>query len=224
MNTSRTAVLADALAAGDSPDPTTERILDAARDQFATFGLRRSTVEDVARRARVGRVTVYRRFDTKNTLVEAVLVRECRRFLAAFDAEVAPLPTMEERIVAGFVVALRDARTALIGRLIQLEPETALPFLTTRGGPILGVIRDYLAASFGRAPDATAVDADEGAQVAEIFVRLTVSFLLTPQSIVPVDDEAQAREFARRFLAPMVTGTSAAERSRRDVGARPVSS
>lgn len=209
MNTTRTAVLADALAADESSDPTTERILDAARDQFATFGLRRSTVEDVARRAGVGRVTVYRRFDSKNTLVEAVLVRECRRFLAAFDAEVGALPTMEERIVVGFGLALRTARTALIGRLLELEPETALPFLTTRGGPILGVIRDYLAASFGRARDVTAVDADESARVAEIFVRLTVSFLLTPQSIVPVDDEEQARAFARRFLAPMVTGPPA---------------
>lgn len=211
MNTTRTAVLADALAAGETPDdPTTERILDAARDQFGVFGLRRSTVEDVARRAGVGRVTVYRRFDTKNTLVEAVLVRECRRFLRAFDAEVGALPSMEERIVAGFVLALRDARASLIGRLIQLEPETALPFLTTRGGPILGVIRDYLAASFGRAPDATAVDDEEGARVAEIFVRLTVSFLLTPESVVPLDDEGAARDFARRFLAPMVTGPSPA--------------
>jgi AcrR family transcriptional regulator len=200
------AVLARALAADDSADPTTTRILDAARDQFGTFGLRRSTVEDVARRAKVGRVTVYRRFDTKNALVEAVLVREARRFLAAFDAEVAGLPTMEERIVAGFVVALRGARSALIGRLLELEPETALPFLTTRGGPILGVLRDHLAASFVRAPDATAIHAAEATRVAEIFVRLTVSFLLTPESIVPVDDELQARAFARRFLAPMVTG------------------
>ncbi|MDI2127232.1 TetR/AcrR family transcriptional regulator [Yinghuangia seranimata] len=221
MNTTRTAVLARALAADDSADaadPTTGRILDAARDQFSTFGVRRSTVEDVARRARVGRVTVYRRFDTKNALVEAVLIREARRFLAVFDAEVAALPTMEERIVAGFVVALRDARTSLIGRLLELEPETALPFLTTRGGPILGVLRDYLAASFVRAPDATALrgpgdpaefHTEDGARVAEIFVRLTVSFLLTPQSIVPLDDEPRAREFARRFLAPMVTGPPA---------------
>ncbi|MCF2530945.1 TetR/AcrR family transcriptional regulator [Yinghuangia soli] len=209
MNTTGSSVLARALAAdgaADATDATTERILDAAREQFATFGLRRSTVEDVARRAGVGRVTVYRRFDTKNTLVEAVLVRECRRFLAAFDAEVAALPTMEERIVAGFVLALRDARSALIGRLLELEPDTALPYLTTRGGPLLAVIRDYLAASFVRAPDATAVDADEAARVAEIFVRLTISFVLTPQSIVPVDDESAAGDFARRFLAPMVTG------------------
>ena len=41
------------------------------------------TVEDVVRRARLGRMTVYRRFARREDLVEALVVRECRRFLSA---------------------------------------------------------------------------------------------------------------------------------------------
>ena len=52
-------------------DLTAERILDAALEQFVLVGIRRSSVEDVARRAGVTRVTVYRRFPRKDALVEA---------------------------------------------------------------------------------------------------------------------------------------------------------
>src|SRR5689334_10459591 len=51
-------------------DETDRRLLDAAHDQFCLLGIRRSTMEDVARRAGVSRVTVYRRFTNKDRLVE----------------------------------------------------------------------------------------------------------------------------------------------------------
>lgn len=73
-------------------DPLTEQILDAAREQFTTFGLRRSTVDDVAKRAGVSRVTVYRRFGNKDGLVSACLIREYRRFVMDVDATVVACP------------------------------------------------------------------------------------------------------------------------------------
>src|SRR5437879_2242277 len=88
-------LMARALAAGPEggqpPDALTEQILDAARDQFMTFGLRRSTVDDVAKRARVSRVTVYRRIGNKDALVSACLLREYRRFVGEVDGAVAAL-------------------------------------------------------------------------------------------------------------------------------------
>ena len=59
----------------------TERILDAALGQFEDFGLRRSTMEDIARRCGLSRITIYRRFPRKENLVEAVVLRELRNFL-----------------------------------------------------------------------------------------------------------------------------------------------
>ena len=61
-------------------DEVTERLLDAAPDQFCRMGIRRSTMEDVARRAGVSRITAYRRFATKDALVEQVVRREFRRY------------------------------------------------------------------------------------------------------------------------------------------------
>ncbi|MGG2459943.1 TetR/AcrR family transcriptional regulator [Streptomyces sp. RGM 3693] len=203
----------------------TEKILDAAREQFMTFGLRRSTVDDVAKRAGVSRVTVYRRVGNKDELVQRVLLREYRLFVAEVDAAVAGLPTMEERMVEGFAAILRLIRGhPLIGGLMRLEPETMLPYLTLESGPSFLAMRGYLAGHLRRAQrvavsgDGRTVrqgdgggerggdEADGGdpTAVAELMVRITVSFLLNPVSCFALDDDEQARRFARRYLAPLL--------------------
>src|SRR5258705_155876 len=57
-------------------DPTTEAILDAAVVEFERHGFRRVALDDVARRARVSRTTIYRRFSHTDELVAAVIPRE----------------------------------------------------------------------------------------------------------------------------------------------------
>ena len=53
---------------GQAADPTTEAILDAAVVEFEQHGFRRVALDDVARRARVSRTTIYRRFSNKDEL------------------------------------------------------------------------------------------------------------------------------------------------------------
>ena len=197
--------LAAALGATPPSDALSEQILDAAREQFMTFGLRRSTVDDVARRAGVSRVTVYRRIGNKDSLVSACLLREYRRFLVEVDDAVAALPTTEDRLVEGFAAVLRHIREhPLIGGLLRLEPETMLPFLTLESGPALLAIRDYLADRLREARRAEGRPVSDPTPVAELMVRVTVSFLLNPVSCFELDDESQVREFARRCLVPLL--------------------
>ncbi|MFJ3036749.1 MULTISPECIES: TetR/AcrR family transcriptional regulator [Streptomyces] len=189
----------------ETEDPTARRILDAALEQFTVFGLRRSSMDDVAKRAGVSRVTVYRRFGTKDTLVEQTLLRENSRFFQRLDQAVAALPTMEERVVEGFVVALRHTRAhPLFGGLLRLEPEVVLPYLTVHGGSSLAATVDYLTGHLRRAQLAEGRPGDDPRPVAELMVRVAVSFLLNPAGCIEMDDEDQARAFARRYLAPLL--------------------
>ncbi|MDA5147275.1 TetR/AcrR family transcriptional regulator [Streptomyces sp. AD681] len=189
----------------ETEDPTARRILDAALEQFTVFGLRRSSMDDVAKRAGVSRVTVYRRFGTKDTLVEQTLLRENNRFFQRLDQAVAALPTMEERVVEGFVVALRHTRAhPLFGGLLRLEPEVVLPYLTVHGGSSLAATVDYLTGHLRRAQQAEGRPGDDPRPVAELMVRVAVSFLLNPASCIEMDDEDQARAFARRYLTPLL--------------------
>ncbi|MEA2449540.1 MAG: hypothetical protein QOG63_1472, partial [Thermoleophilaceae bacterium] len=129
------------------PDATTERILAAALEQFEELGIRRTTMEDVARRARVSRVTIYRRFPGKDRLVEAVILGEAQRFFAELETAVAGLESIEERIVEAFVHTLSAAREQrLLNRLLRTEPEMLLPHLTTDGGRVVAAGTAFLAA------------------------------------------------------------------------------
>ncbi|GAA2423980.1 TetR/AcrR family transcriptional regulator [Streptomyces pulveraceus] len=204
-STDEAGLAALALRATPPSDALSERILDAAREQFTTFGLRRSTVDDVAKRARVSRVTVYRRIGNKDSLVSACLLREYRRFVVEVDEAVAALPTTQDRLVEGFAAVLRHIREhPLIGGLLRLEPETMLPFLTLESGPAFLAIRAYLADRLRDARRAEGRPASDPTPVAELMVRITVSFLLNPVSCFQLDDDTQVREFARRYLVPLL--------------------
>lgn len=200
------ALLARALVETPPSDALSEQILDAAREQFMTFGLRRSTVDDVAKRAKVSRVTVYRRIGNKDSLVSACLLREYRRFVVDVDEAVAALPTMEDRLVAGFVAVLKHIREhPLVGGLLRLEPEIMLPFLTLESGPAFLAMREYLADRLRHAQRAEGRPETDPTPVAELMVRITVSFLLNPVSSFELDDDAQVGDFARRYLVPLLS-------------------
>ncbi|MFJ8888434.1 TetR/AcrR family transcriptional regulator [Streptomyces sp. NPDC102402] len=200
------ALLARALVETPPSDALSEQILDAAREQFMTFGLRRSTVDDVAKRAKVSRVTVYRRIGNKDSLVSACLLREYRRFVVDVDQAVAALPTMEDRLVAGFVAVLRHIREhPLVGGLLRLEPEIMLPFLTLESGPAFLAMREYLSDRLRLAQRAEGRPETDPTPVAELMVRITVSFLLNPVSSFELDDDEQVGAFARRYLVPLLS-------------------
>ncbi|MEU5878765.1 helix-turn-helix domain-containing protein [Spirillospora sp. NPDC047279] len=204
------------IAAEPESEPVADRILDAALGLFETFGLRKTTMDDVARASGLGRATVYRRFPGKADLVNGVLMREARRFFGELDQAVADLPTLEEGIVEGFVATVRISREQrLLNRLMVIEPDVLLPHATASAGPLLAAARGYLAHRLRLARRAAADgDGGDGADdtdafdpeiVAEILVRLTHSLVLTPAGLIPLDDEG-AREFARRYLVPVVDG------------------
>ena len=60
-------------AAHERFDPYAERILDAARGQLSEFGLRRTSLDDIAKAAQVGRATLFRRFPGREALFLVVL-------------------------------------------------------------------------------------------------------------------------------------------------------
>src|SRR5687768_16733411 len=141
-------LLARALAAKPetSTDPTTDRILDAALAEAAASGIRRLTVDEVARRARIGRMTVYRRFGQRDRLVEALAVRECRRFLADVAAAAGRLRTPQDRIAEAFAAGLRLARShPLVSRVARSEPETISEALLADDARVLEMGRAFIA-------------------------------------------------------------------------------
>jgi AcrR family transcriptional regulator len=111
-----------------------DRLLDAARECVLAVGVRRTTVTDVARRAGVSRMTLYRRFPDLEGVLAALMTREFGR-LVREAAERAEGSTARERVVATVVHGSRSlANDPLFVRLLDVDPELLLPYVTRRLG------------------------------------------------------------------------------------------
>src|ERR1700719_4157665 len=68
-----------------SVDGTRERLLDAAAQTFSTDGIRGATAREIARKAGVNEVTLFRHFKSKEQLLRAVLLRGLAAEVAIMD-------------------------------------------------------------------------------------------------------------------------------------------
>ena len=66
-----------------------ERILDAAMERFARYGIRKTTIEEIAHAAGVGKGTIYLYFKSKEDVFAEMMWRMGNRFLKEFEDEVA---------------------------------------------------------------------------------------------------------------------------------------
>lgn len=197
---------AEAVERADDTDEITARVLDGAYEQFCQIGIRRSTMEDVARRAGVSRITVYRRFATKDALVEQVVRREFRRYFDQVLPEMRDADTVADRVVLGFVSSLQAIRrNPLIAGLMAVEPDVLMPSLAGGEGRALAAVQRFVTAQLRREQRAGHVAAEvDVVLVAELMARTSVSFLLIPGQVVDLDDDAQVQALARLFLVPML--------------------
>jgi AcrR family transcriptional regulator len=178
-------------------DAMAQRILDAALELAAASGLRHLTMDDVARRARVGRMTVYRRFGSKDALVDALTVREARRCLSRIAVAIDPVKPIAERLTDLFVVVLTVIREhPLLERLARLEPEALLHELTRNDSAAFALVREFLI----ELVSADELPHTEPALLAELAVRLGASFVLMPSSLLPLDDERALRATVRPLV------------------------
>ncbi|MFD9614198.1 TetR/AcrR family transcriptional regulator [Streptomyces sp. NPDC059083] len=110
-------------------------VLDAARDCVLAVGVRRTTLTDVARRAGVSRMTLYRRWPDVRTLVGDLMTREW------IAAAAGAMPSSDddrperERIVEGLVAGVAAFRAhPLFRKILDVDPELLLPYVLDRRG------------------------------------------------------------------------------------------
>jgi AcrR family transcriptional regulator len=95
----------------DNEDDARERLLDAAEQCFERFGLRRTTIDDVARTAKVSRSTVYRYFDGRGDLIVAAYLRESQAVNDKVRALMRQPGTFPDRVVEAMLRSVDAIRT-----------------------------------------------------------------------------------------------------------------
>ncbi|MBO0854137.1 MAG: TetR/AcrR family transcriptional regulator [Nocardia sp.] len=188
-------------------DRNQSTVLEAALLAFLDFGIKRTSMVEVARRGRLSLATLYRRFAGKSDLIQAVGLWQARQFIDRVDAAVQQQidrdASAEDQIVELFIAFLNGLRgNKLLDRLLDTEPETILPYLTVQGAPVVELGRDYVAEFITRLQAEGKVSRYDPLPQAEMVARNALSLALTPQTLIPVDDEAAGRAFARDHVVP----------------------
>lgn len=112
-----------------------DEVAAAVRASVLAVGVRRTTLTDVARRAGVSRMTLYRMVPDVETLLLDVVTRDFGVLLGEVEARVARRRTARARLVALAVgVAGRLPDEPLFRRVLDVDPELLLPYLTVRLG------------------------------------------------------------------------------------------
>ncbi|MGW0331478.1 TetR/AcrR family transcriptional regulator [Streptomyces sp. NPDC003011] len=126
-----------------------DAVLDAVRDCVLAVGVRRTTLTDVARRAGVSRMTLYRRWPDVRTLVGDLMTREWVGVATRAMPGRRPGADARTLIVDGLVAGVDAFRAhPLFRKIVDVDPELLLPYVLDRRGAsqiaLLGLLAEAL--------------------------------------------------------------------------------
>ncbi|PXY30926.1 TetR/AcrR family transcriptional regulator [Prauserella muralis] len=122
----------DRVAPGRVPDDV---LLDAARQCVLTAGVRRTTLAEIARTAKVSRMTLYRRFPDVRSILAALMTREFGSLLRGVASKVRTARDARDRLVRSAVAGVRAlVADPLMRTVLDVDAELVLPYITQRLG------------------------------------------------------------------------------------------
>lgn len=179
--------------------------LDAARACILDVGWRRTTLTEVARRAGVSRMTIYRTWADMPQLLADLMTREWGEVVAdALAAEDRSAPTVDRLVgdIVGTVQRLRE--NELFVRIVELDPELLLPYLLSRRGRSQDAILDLTARAIEVGQAEGTVRAGEPVAMARGMLLAAHGFVLSAHTMV--DDRASLDELDAELTRLLTRG------------------
>ena len=182
------------------PGRLEDPVLAAAYTAVMDLGPSRTTMAEVARRAGVSRMTLYRRYDDLDRLLAALLRAELGAVVDAVSEAVAPLPTARARLVAAVAATTRAvAAHPLMRRVPELDPGALLPLVVDRLGSTQRHVRELLLALItagqrSHGGDGSVRDADPG--LLALTVLMAAQSFVFSARVVDADDPRAYDELA----------------------------
>jgi len=188
--------------------------LDAARACILDVGWRRTTLTEVARRAGVSRMTIYRTWSDMKELLGDLMTREWGDLVASTQPTLGyddngqaggPAPAQIADGVVRAVTELRD--NELFVRIVELDPELILPYLLARRGRSQELILGLLAAAIQAGQAAGTVRDGNATAIARGVVLAAHGFVLSAHTMAddtvsPDELDAELHLLIERALLP----------------------
>jgi AcrR family transcriptional regulator len=180
------------------PPPELDPFLDAAARCFARYGIRRTSVQDVARELGVDRTTIYRQLGTIDQQARLLAAREIHRLLLTLPARTPP-PVSAQSVIETMASVIDDIRTHPVMAKVLADDTNTIPLSSLAIlPPLLAHVTAVLAPMLRLAMDIGALAPRDPTILAEWLIRLVVTLVLVP----PLGD---LRAFLSEVLLPALT-------------------
>lgn len=180
------------------PPASLDPFLDATSRCFARYGVRRTSVQDVASELGVNRTTVYRQVGNIEQQAMLLAVRDTHRLLSSLPSRITP-PVGPRTVVELLATLVREARAHpvmakmladerdLIGSFVARDVPNLMDRATTAFAPLV-----VLATSTGNLARRNPV------RLAQWLVRITASLVL-------IEPPGSLEDFLAELLIPALT-------------------
>ena len=180
-----------------------DRYLDAAREAILAVGWSRTTLTDIARRAGVSRMTLYRRWPDTQTLLADLMTREWGRVVDEAVSSLDPAADPLRRITEGVVATVRGLRAdELLRRIIDVDPEVLLPYLLDRRGRSQDFLAAALAGLIRKGQRHGSIRDGDADVLARSLLLACHGFALSAQTMTDSDTPASGPRRRRQRVRP----------------------
>jgi AcrR family transcriptional regulator len=180
------------------PRPDLDPFLDAAAACFARHGLKRTSVQDVARELGVDRTTVYRQVGTIPQMARLLAARELQRLVTSIPGR-ASQPVGPAGVIEIMASVIGDIRThPVMAKFLADDTDTVTLSAAAELPLLLQRVAEFVAPMLRAAMTSEALAQRDPVVLAEWLIRLVVTLVLVP----PLGD---LRDFLSELLLPALT-------------------
>lgn len=187
----------------NSESSVEDRVLEAAAACVLAVGVKRVTLTEIARRARMSRPTIYRRWSDTNGVLAALMTSRIAGVLDAIPDAGVDRAALVERVVA---VAEHLRNDEVVMSVLHDAPEFAMVYIADRLGTSQMILVDALADAIKSAQDDGSVRDGDPQQIGAMCLLITQSTIQSAQMVEKfLDRDALNAELARAlngYLAP----------------------
>lgn len=180
-----------------------EQILDAACRCYAANTIYKTSMEHIAREAKVSRTTIYRYFENRDEVLTGVLVRAIFEINEEIRAKVANTKTFADFLIESQILLVEMVPKVPLFAMFLQEQSAVMSRLCIGSADVIALLTDYFKERFDAAKAAGEVR--EGVEIGPMvdwILHISSAYLLSPTTVR--GGAYDWRELLKQFLLPAI--------------------